>query len=136
MRPSLSGVSSPLALVILNCAPDSGCFVTLSYFSTTRFPLGVLVTMTVWVSPLAPMTTLVLGASITYPAGAFTSVKTYAPGARLVMRISPLESVVNSPFWVSVLVPITPSRPTSQPAAVVMRNCAPARGWPVRLSLF
>ena len=36
------------------------------------------------------------------------------------MRISPLESVVNSPFWVSVLVPITPSRPTSQPAAVVI----------------
>ena len=43
VRPSLSGVISPLAVVILNCAPDKGCLVTLSYFSTTRFPLGVLV---------------------------------------------------------------------------------------------
>ena len=47
VRPSLSGVSSPLALMILNCAPERGCLVTLSYFSIIRPPLGVLVTMTV-----------------------------------------------------------------------------------------
>ena len=52
------------------------------------------------------------------------------------MRISPLLSVVNRPFWVNVDVPITPSRPTSQPAAVATRNSAPGRGWPVRLSRF
>ena len=33
-------------------------------------------------------------------------------------------------------VPITPSSPTSQPAAVAMRNCAPGRGSPVTLSRF
>ena len=32
--------------------------------------------------------------------------------------------------------PMTPSRPTSQPAAVVILNSAPGRGWPVRLSRF
>ena len=40
------------------------------------------------------------------------------------------------PFWVRVEVPITPSRPTSQPAAVVTRNSAPLKGLPVALSLF
>ncbi|CUQ48355.1 Uncharacterised protein [Flavonifractor plautii] len=73
---------------------------------------------------------------MTYPWGALISVSTYAPGARLVMRISPLLSVVKIPFWVRVESPITPSSPTSQPAAVVTRNWAPARGWPVALSRF
>ena len=35
----MSGVSSPLAFMILNCAPARGCFVTESYFSTMRPPL-------------------------------------------------------------------------------------------------
>ena len=65
---------------------------------------------------------------MTYPWGALISVSTYAPGARLVVRISPLLSVVNTPFWVRVLSPITPSRPTSHPDAVVTRNWAPAKG--------
>ena len=61
---------------------------------------------------------------------------TYAPGARLVMRISPLLSVVKIPFWVRVESPITPSKPTSQPAAVVTLNSAPGRGCFVALSRF
>ena len=40
------------------------------------------------------------------------------------------------PFCVRVRSPITPSRPTSQPAAVVTRNSAPGRGCPVALSRF
>ena len=93
--------------------------------------------MTVWVSPPSPMTTLVEGVSMTYPpSGALISVSTYAPGARLVILISPWASVVKMPFWVRVLSPITPSSPTSQPAAVVTRNSAPGRGWPVALSRF
>ena len=37
------------------------------------------------------------------------SVSTYAPGAKLVIRISPLLSVLKIPPWVSVDVLITPS---------------------------
>ena len=92
--------------------------------------------MTVCVSPPCPMTTLVLGLSMTYPVGALISVSTYAPGARLVILISPWASVVKIPFCVRALSPITPSSPTSQPAAVVTRNSAPGRGWPVALSRF
>ena len=92
---------------------------------------------TVWVSPPWPMTTLVLGVSMTYPpSGALISVSTYAPGAKLVIRISPWESVTKMPFWVSVDVPITPSKPTSQPAAVVILNSAPLKGLLVAESLF
>ena len=54
----------------------------------------------------------------------------------MLMRILPLLSVVKIPLEVMVAVPITPSRPTSQPAAVVTRNCAPGRGSPVTLSRF
>ena len=135
--PSLSGTNSPLAVVILKRAPGRGCLVTLSYFSTIRLPFLVLVIMTVCVSPLGPMTTLVEGLSITYPpSGALTSEITYAPGARLDSLISPWESVVKMPFCVRVAVPITPSNPTSHPAAVVTRNSAPGKTWLVWLSRF
>ena len=52
------------------------------------------------------------------------------------MRISPWASVVKMPFCVKLLVPITPSSPTSQPAAVVTRNSAPGRTSLVWLSRF
>ena len=41
---------------------------------------------------------------MTYPDGLRISEMTYAPGARLVIWISPLLSVINTPFWVSVTV--------------------------------
>ena len=47
------------------------------YFSIIRPPFLVLVTITVWVSPLAPITTLVLGESITYPDGALRKAKQF-----------------------------------------------------------
>ena len=40
------------------------------------------------------------------------------------------------PFWVSVDVPMTPSSPTSQPAAVVILNSAPGSGSLVAESRF
>ena len=64
---------------------------------------------------------------MTYPDGLRISEMTYAPGARLVMWISPAESVIKMPFWVRVESPMTPSRPTSQPAAVVTLNSAPGK---------
>ena len=52
------------------------------------------------------------------------------------IRISPWLSVVKMPFCVSVDVPITPFKPTSHPAAVLMRNSAPGKTSPVWLSRF
>ena len=135
--PFSSGTNSPVEVVTLKVTPSSGSPVRESRLSMTSVPALEFFTMTVWVSPPSPMTTLVEGVSMTYPpSGALISVSTYAPGARLVILISPWASVVKMPFWVRVLSPITPSSPTSQPAAVVTRNSAPGRGWPVALSRF
>ena len=72
-----SGTNSPVEVVTLNSTPSSGFPSSELCFRMTNEPALEFFTTTVCVSPPWPMTTLVLGVSMTYPpSGALISVST------------------------------------------------------------
>lgn len=63
--PSWSATTWPLEVATLNSTPSRGLPVAESFLLMMREPFLEFFTITVWVSPPWPMTTLVLGASMT-----------------------------------------------------------------------